>query len=85
MTKQYHLMTYAVHSFLESNRNELFVDENTTVENFQDNPVNDQKCLDIFKYTLENYNYELSNNQVCNAINLFLEAKKEDVKHKIKL
>jgi len=85
MTEKYHLLIYAVHSFLESNRNELFVDENTTVENFQKNPINNKKCMDVFKYTFENYNYELSNNQVCNAINLFLKARKEDMKHKIKL
>ena len=71
---KYKLLIYAVHSFFESNRNDLIVEDSTTVENFRDNEVNNKKCLEIHKFTLEEYNYDLSWNQVANAINLFLQA-----------
>lgn len=78
LREKYIMLIYCVHSYLESVRHELIVTDKTTVENFRDEEVNKNHCLRVHKFTLENYNYELSNNQVCNAINLFLEARKQN-------
>lgn len=74
MTEKYHLLIYYVHSYLESVKNQLHYDENTTVENFRNNSVNNKHCLDAFAASLNQWNYELSWNQVANGINLFLKA-----------
>ena len=74
MTEKYFLLTYFVHSYLESVRKQLVVNLNTTVENFQEQPENKKHCDLIFKYTLSQWNYELSYNQLANGINLFLKS-----------
>jgi hypothetical protein len=79
MTDKYTLLMYAVHSTLEQNRNELEYTESTTVENFRESEKNNFKCLEIHKWVLEAYKYELSWNQMCNGINLFLESNKRSV------
>lgn len=71
---KYILLMYFVHSMLESRKNELVFDENTTVENFRENEINNKKCLDIHEICLTHYDYELSWNQIANGINLFLNA-----------
>jgi hypothetical protein len=74
MTNQYSLLAYYVHSCLESVRKELTVTVGTTVENFREAPKNKHYCDLIFKHSLSRWNYELSNNQMCNGINLFLKC-----------
>ena len=76
MTDTYKLLIYYVHSELELIKNNLEVDENTTVENFQHRQVNKNICTQIFKATLDFFNYELSHNQMCNGINRFLNSQK---------
>lgn len=73
---------YYVHSCLEMVRNHLEVDENTTVENFQESERNKAWTDKIFKESLDKFNYELSHNQVCNGINLFLKAHPYLIKEK---
>lgn len=74
----YNLMIHYVHSELEMLKDKLIVNEQTTVENFETASINKQLCLDIFNKALSHYNYELSYNQFCNGVHLFLES------HKIK-
>jgi uncharacterized protein YpuA (DUF1002 family) len=74
VSDKYTLLVYYVHSYLESVSNELVVTKDSTVENFRDNKVNEAHCSKICKHSLTQYNYELSNNQVCNGINLFLKS-----------
>ena len=74
MTDKYTLLMYYVHSYLESVKGELYYNQDTTVENFADNKINEKHCSEIFKHSLAQYNYELSYNQVANGINLFLKA-----------
>ena len=75
MTEKYKLLINVIHSHLELNRSKLIIDNLTTVENFRDNEINNQKCLDIHKFILAEYHYELSWNQVANGINLLLKAR----------
>lgn len=79
MTDKYFLLMYYVHSYLESVRDELKIDENTTVENFSDQPKNEFHRNKVFEYSLTQWNYELSCNQVSNGINLFLEARLKNI------
>ncbi len=78
MTEKYTLLIYCIHSALESHRKELKVTIDTTVENFRDKPENEAMCKTIFDNILIQWNYELSNNQMCNGINLFLQAWKNN-------
>jgi hypothetical protein len=77
MTKSYTLFMYYVHSYLESVRGKLHIDENTTVENFQDNATNRRHCEFVCEYAISQYSYELSYNQLANGINLFIKANKK--------
>ena len=52
----------------------MVVDGKTTVDNFRENKTNNDKCLEIHKFVLDNFNYELSWNQLANGINLFLKT-----------
>lgn len=79
MTEKYTLLIYVVHSCLEHKRGEIIVSKETTVENFRDNQTNNQVCLDIHKWVLENFKYDLSWNQMANGINQFLLALKNPV------
>jgi len=74
LSEKYKLLIYVVHSCLESNRNKLVVDGKTTVDNFRENKTNNDKCLEIHKFVLDNFIYELSWNQLANGINLFLKT-----------
>ena len=74
MTDKYFLLMYYVHSYFETVRNELMITEDTTVENFRDWVINNKHCDLICEYSLSQWNYELSNNQLCNGINLFLKT-----------
>ncbi len=77
LTEKYKLLMYTVHSLLEQWRDELsFSHLTTTVENFQDVTVNRDVCRKISALILEHFNYELSHNQMCNGINLFLKCNK---------
>ena len=77
MTEKYKLLMYAVHSCLENNRKDLIIDQHTTVDNFRNNEVNEKYCLEIHKWALDNWDYDLSWNQMANGINLFLKAHKK--------
>jgi PP-loop superfamily ATP-utilizing enzyme len=55
-------------------RHELKITKNTTVENFRESPENEKHCQRIFEYSLTEWNYELSYNQVANGINLLLKS-----------
>ena len=74
---KYILLMYYIHSELELIKDKLEFDSNTTVENFQHRQVNKNICSQIFKNTLEYFDYELSHNQMCNGINRFLESQKQ--------
>lgn len=80
MSEKYKLLIYVVHSCLENFRSELVVDDSTTVDNFRKNNTNNEKCLEIHKWVLDNFDYELSWNQIANGINLFLSASKKSKK-----
>ncbi len=71
---KYTLLVFYVQSCLIAVRKDLIVTPATTVENFQDDKKNAGICQGIFKSALDQYNYELSHNQMCNGINLFLKA-----------
>jgi hypothetical protein len=74
MTEKYRLLVYYVHSYLESVRGELKITKDTTVENFREDPDNESHCKRVFTYALKQFDYELSNSQVSNGINLLLIA-----------
>lgn len=74
MTEKYYLLIYYAHSALELKRDELLYNKHTTVENFRDTSVNNDVCLKIHSDTEELYKYEMSYNQMANAINLFLKS-----------
>ena len=73
-TDKYFLLIYFVHSYFETVRNELNITNETTVENFRKNNINEKHCKMICEYTLSQWDYELSNNQLCNGINLLLKC-----------
>ena len=76
MTREYLVSMHVVHSSLESDSSRLSVSHITTVENFRDIEINNVVCLEIHEWVLKQYNYELSWNQVCNGVNLFLQNHK---------
>jgi hypothetical protein len=65
-----------VHSYLESVKDQLIINDSMTVENFREIPGNSTHCDNVFEYTLAQFNYELSYNQIANGINLFLKSQK---------
>ena len=81
-TREYNAMMYVVHSGLESQRSKLTIQSDTTVENFSSQGDNEKVVMTIFNWCLENMNYELSNNQICNGINLFLIALESNMAEK---
>lgn len=74
MTEKYLLICYYVHSYFETVRSELVVTPQTTVTNFRENHVNDEHCRKIHHHVLTSFEYDLSNNQLCNGIDLFLKS-----------
>lgn len=74
MSEKYHLLIYFIHSRLISFRKELLFNQNTTVENFRKQPCNEAVCDAIFREAIMHFGYELSHNQMCNGINLFLQG-----------
>lgn len=81
-TDKYLLLMYYINSYLETVRSELKINKDTTVENFREQPENEAHCKKICEYSLTQWNYELSYNQVANGINLFLVAWAQNSKHK---
>lgn len=74
MSDKYYLLMYYVASYFQSVKGELYFDSKTTVENFQkDGGVNGRHCDLICQHSITQWSYELSTNQLCNGINLFLE------------
>jgi len=78
MTRLYNFAMYTAHSLLEQRKDEIEINEQTTVENFRDVENNKDICHAIFEHMLNEKNYELSNNQMCNAINLFLRCRNHE-------
>jgi hypothetical protein len=56
-------------------RDEITVDENTTVENFQNNEQNKKICKLICDSIISELNYEISFNQLANGILMFLRTR----------
>jgi len=77
MDEKYFLLTYYVHSCLERGRTLLVVDENTTVDNFRNNQINEEYVLSIFEKCLDKWHYELSWNQTELGIMMFLDCRKQ--------
>lgn len=74
MTEKYTLLIYYVHSYFQSVINELKITENTTVENFREQPENEAHCKKVAEHSLTQWEYELSYNQIANGINLLLKS-----------
>ena len=74
MSDKYFLLMYYVHSYFETVRDELTINENTTVENFQKHEKNKNHCDLIQKHAGTQFLYDLSYNQLANGIILFINS-----------
>lgn len=74
LSDKYKLLCYLVRSCLEDCKNDLVFNKETTVDNFRNNELNNAKCVEIYEYVLDSFQYELSWNQMANGINLFLKS-----------
>ena len=52
MSDKYYLLMYYVHSYFESVRHELIINQSTTVENFRDGPSNKKHYKKIHEHSL---------------------------------
>jgi hypothetical protein len=74
LSDKYYLLCYYVHSYLESVKQHLAYDSKTTVESFMESRVNGKYCNLVHECALAQFHYELSYNQICNGVDLFLKS-----------
>ena len=78
-SKKYEMMVYISHSMLEYRKKEIIFDEDSTVDGFRKETINNQICNEVGKAIEEKFQYEVSWHQMLNAIQWFLSANNKTI------
>ena len=73
-TPKYYYIIWLIRARMELYRSDFEIQDDITVDTFQDSKANDEIMLKIFNHILETEKFEASWNQTANAINIFLKG-----------